>query len=96
MRKFLLTLILALGLFVNEAYSQYNKQFFYYVGREYLIDNRYREAIETLNVLLRFDPKAYEAYFLRGIAKYNLDDLLGAEADFTSAIALNPVYTTAY
>ncbi|MBQ6605290.1 MAG: tetratricopeptide repeat protein [Tidjanibacter sp.] len=96
MRKFLLTLILALGLFVNEAHSQYNKQFFYYVGREYLIDNRYREAIETLNVLLRFDPKAYEAYFLRGIAKYNLDDLLGAEADFTSAIALNPVYTTAY
>lgn len=96
MRKFLLILTLLLGLFVNESHAQLNKQFFYYVGREYLIDNRYREAIETLNVLLRFDPKAYEAYFLRGVAKYNLDDLLGAEEDFTQTLELNPVYTTAY
>ncbi len=96
MRKFLITFALFLSLCVAESTAQFNKQFFYYVGREYLIDNRYREAIETVNVLLKFDPEAYEAYFLRGIAKYNLDDLLGAEQDFSSAIAINPVYTTAY
>jgi tetratricopeptide (TPR) repeat protein len=60
------------------------------------MENRYKEAIETLNILLRADESAYEAYFLRGIAKYNLEDMLGAEADFTLAIEKNPVFTTAY
>ena len=47
-------------------------------------------------MLLRFDEDAYEGYFLRGIAKYNLDDLLGADADFSAAIEKNPVFTIAY
>lgn len=61
-----------------------------------MMNNDYQEAIQTLNTLLRFDENAFEGYFLRGIAKYNLDDLLGAEADFSTAIRLNPVYTQAY
>ena len=61
-----------------------------------VMDSRYREAIETLNILLRADPDAYEGYFWRGIAKYHLDDLLGAERDFTLTLAKNPVYTNAY
>ena len=47
-----------------------------------MMNNDYQEAIRTLNTLLRFDEDAFEGYFLRGIAKYNLDDLLGAEDDF--------------
>ena len=78
------------------ATAQYNRDYFFYVGRRQMMDNDFREAIRTLNVLLRFDENAYEGYFLRGIAKYNLDDLLGAEADFTTAIEKNPVFTTAY
>ncbi|MBR2026018.1 MAG: tetratricopeptide repeat protein [Alistipes sp.] len=78
------------------ATAQYNRDYFFYVGRQQMMQNDFREAIRTLNVLLRFDDKAYEGYFLRGIAKYNLDDLLGAEADFTEAIEHNPVFTTAY
>ncbi|MCC8088533.1 MAG: tetratricopeptide repeat protein [Rikenellaceae bacterium] len=66
------------------------------MGRSFIIDNKYRDAIETLNILLRFDPKAYEGYFLRGVAKYNLNDLHGAEYDFSLAIDNNPVYTMAY
>ncbi|MBR7182596.1 MAG: tetratricopeptide repeat protein [Alistipes sp.] len=61
-----------------------------------MMENEFTEAIRTLNVLLRFDKDAHEGYFLRGIAKYNLDDLIGAEADFTIAIEKNPVFTTAY
>lgn len=61
-----------------------------------MMDNNFREAIRTLNVLLRFDEDAYEGYFLRGIAKYNLDDLMGADADFSLAIEKNPVFTTAF
>ena len=78
------------------AMAQYNRDYFFYIGRRQMMENDFKEAIRTLNVLLRFDDKAYEGYFLRGIAKYNLDDLLGAEADFTEAIEKNPVFTTAF
>ncbi|MCC8035338.1 MAG: tetratricopeptide repeat protein [Rikenellaceae bacterium] len=78
------------------ASGQLNKAYFNYIGAVFLNDSKYESAIETLNILLRVDPDAYEAYFLRGVAKYNLDDLLGAEQDFTIAIQKNPVYTLAY
>ena len=80
----------------TSAVAQYNRDYFFYIGRKQMMDNNFKEAIRTLNVLLRFDENAYEGYFLRGIAKYNLDDLLGAEADFTEAIERNPVFTTAF
>ena len=76
--------------------SQYNKHYFYWSSRNSMISNDYKSAIETLNSLLDFDKNAYEGYFLRGIAKYNLDDLLGADADFSAAIEKNPVFTNAY
>ena len=78
------------------ARAQYNKEYFYHMGRTFMMNDDYREAIRTLNTLLRFDADAYEGYFLRGIAKYNLDDLLGAEADFSLALSKNPVFTQAY
>ena len=61
-----------------------------------MVDNKYREAIDILNVLIRHDSKDFDAFFLRGIAKYNMDDLLGADADFSVAISLNPVFTGAF
>ena len=97
MRKlFVSILFLASLLCSHVADAQYNKEYFYWMGRRFMIENNYSDAIRTLNILLRVDEDAYEAYFLRGIAKYNLDDLLGAEADFTTAIEKNPVFTTAY
>ena len=89
---FLFVLLLCSG----SALGQYNREYFFWVGRRYMMDNEFNEAIRTLNVLLRFDEDAHEGYFLRGIAKYNLDDLIGADADFTMAIEKNPVFTTAY
>lgn len=91
-----LLLLLSAGLHGSTALAQLNKPYFFYKGRELIVEGNYREAIEMLNLLLRSETKEYEGYFLRGVAKYNLDDLLGAEADFTSAIAVNPVYTMAY
>ena len=94
MKKILIILVLCLsGL---GAYAQLNKPYFYYKGRDYIVDGKYREAIESLNLLLRVENKEYEGYFLRGVAKYNLDDLGGALADFTKALEENPVYTQAY
>ena len=97
MRLRLSGLILALAMLCcTEVSAQYNRDYFFWVGRKHMMDNDFKEAIRTLNILLRFDDDAYEGYFLRGIAKYNLDDLLGAEADFSIAIEKNPVFTTAY
>ena len=96
MRKFIGAILFLFCMFADNAGAQVNKQYFVWVGRDMVMDSRSREAIETLNILLRADPDAYEGYFWRGIAKYHLDDLLGAERDFTLTLAKNPVYTNAY
>lgn len=96
MRRLLLGILFLSGCLTYEANAQLNKYYYYHVGQNYIVDNKYQDAIETLNTLLRFDDTAYEGYFLRGIAKYNLRDLVGAESDFSKAIELNPVYTQAY
>ncbi len=90
----LLTLVIVLSAFT--ASTQYNREYFFWMGRQFMMRENYPEAIRILNALLRFDAKAYEGYFLRGIAKYNLDDLLGADTDFSLAIEHNPVFTNAY
>ncbi|MEG1037577.1 MAG: tetratricopeptide repeat protein [Mucinivorans sp.] len=94
MKRFFFALLLSCSLLTANA--QLDKPYFYLRGRDYIMDGQYREAIESLNLLLRSLPKEYEGYFLRGVAKYNLDDLSGALQDFTSAISHNPVYTMAY
>ena len=95
-----LVAIIALILMVvtppEDSVAQFNRSYIYWVGQKCMINNDYRPAIDVLNVLLRHDEKDFDAYFLRGIAKYNLDDLLGADADFTNAVSLNPVFTGAF
>ena len=88
--------IIVFSLIAVVCHSQYNRYYFYYVGEKMIIEGHYREAIDVLNVLLKVDSTAYDGYFLRGIAKYNLNDLVGAEEDFTNTIRVNPVYTQAY
>lgn len=97
LRRILIGALCAVALLaVGRAHAQYNKEYFFWMGRTCMMNNDYQGAIRTLNTLLRFDEEAFEGYFLRGIAKYNLDDLIGAESDFTIAIRKNPVYTQAY
>lgn len=94
--KRILFIILMLFVLGTSAYAQLSKPYFYWRGRDCIIEGKYREAIESLNMLLRVETKAYEGYFLRGVAKYNLDDLPGALADFTAAVTESPNYTLAY
>ena len=88
-------LLVALAL-PHEVAAQYNRNYIYWMGQQKMVNNDYHDAIDILNMLIRHDAKDFDAYFLRGIAKYNLDDLLGADADFSNAVELNPVYTGAY
>ena len=98
MRKLIVACLLLISSLasISEADAQLNKRYFFWMGRNLLMEDSYEAAIETLNVLLKVDDTLHEAYFLRGIAKYNLGDLLGAEHDFSEAIERNPVYTMAY
>ena len=89
---FLALLWLSLG----TARAQYDLDHFYYSGRQALIDGKYGQAIERFNVLARLDSTVYEAYFFRGIAKYNLGDFVGAQRDFDRTLHFNPIYTPAY
>lgn len=92
----ILMVLVAVCATTESSWAQYDRNYIYWMGQQKMVNNNYHEAIEILNVLLRHDTKDFDAYFLRGIAKYNLDDLLGADADFSQAITLNPVFTGAY
>jgi len=78
------------------TYAQYDKQSFFYRGRQALMDSKFPQAINVFNLLIKTDSTLYEAYLFRGIAKYNLNDFIGAQADFSKAVHINPVYTPAY
>lgn len=94
MRRFLLY-ILALCI-STQLFAQYDINQFFNRGRHYLIDGKYAAAIENFNTLVRLDSTLYDAYFFRGIAKYNLGDFIGAERDFNKTLRINPIYTPAY
>jgi tetratricopeptide (TPR) repeat protein len=82
--------------FNNSVNGQLNKIFFYNQARNYISEDKFTEAINSLNTLIRSDSTIAEAWFLRGVSKYNLDDLHGAQADLSRAIRHNPVFTQAY
>lgn len=93
-RRLIILLFVLLSL--NRADAQLNKPYFYQRGRDLNIEGRFREAIESLNILVRNQKNDYEGYFLRGVAKYNLDDLSGALADFSTAIEIKENFTAAF
>jgi tetratricopeptide (TPR) repeat protein len=55
-----------------------------------------REAVAQFNQSVALNPRYTIAYFLRAIAKAQLNDPQGALADFDQAISLNPQYAEAY
>lgn len=77
-------------------FAQYDLNHFLFSGRQLLIDGKYSQAMENFTILSRLDSTCYEAYFLRGIAKYNLGDFSGALTDFDRCIHFNPLHTLAY
>lgn len=54
------------------------------------------EAIEELELAIKYDPQSYEAYYYRGACKRNLKDYDGAIADYNKSIELNPLYAEPY
>lgn len=61
-----------------------------------MADGKYAQSIENFNILAQLDTSDYQTYFFRGIAKYNLGDIRGAQRDFDNSVRLNPVFTSGY
>lgn len=75
-------LALLLLLTAWSARAQYDIDQFFFRGQRSLMEGQYTQAINNFNIIIRLDGSLYEAYFFRGIAKYNLGDFAGAESDF--------------
>ena len=94
-KKFLLSIAILLSS-AAAVFAQYDKDVFSMRGRIALQDGKYTQAIEHFNILARLDSTDYWCFFFRGIAKYNLGDIRGAQRDFNTSVRLNPVFTNGY
>lgn len=66
------------------------------IGQNNLYFEDYVLSIQYFNQVINVKPHLAKPYFLRSVAKLNLDDYLGAEADATLALERNPFITDAY
>ena len=65
-------------------------------GGKLLVYSHYVLSIQYFNQVISAKPYLFEPYFFRGLAKINLEDYQGAEADCDEAIRRNPFVVGAY
>ncbi len=94
--KYRLTLVLVMLLYQHILHAQVNERHFLTMGRIALSEDRNTEAIRNFNTVIQSRPDHFEAWFFRGIAKFNLSDYNGSLADFSETIRLHPLYARAY
>jgi len=88
-----LTLLLFFSLF---AKGQVNYEHFLHAGQIDLQKEDYLSAVKNFNTAIYSKADGFEAYFLRGIAKFSLGDFQGAKNDFSETIRMHPLYVRAY
>lgn len=89
-------MIAAVCLPASDALAQVNAEQVMTIGRNVLSMEDYLLAIQYFNMALKAKPYLADAYYLRGLAKLQLDDFEGAEADCSLALARNKFKTEAY
>ena len=78
------------------SYAQYNYDRMLTAGRIALSYSDYVLSIHYFNQIINAKPNLYEPWYLRSVAKFNLDDYLGAAIDCDKAIQLNPYIVEMY
>lgn len=73
-----------------KTYAQFNINRLITSGEIALHYEDYVPAIQYFNRVIALKPHLYVPWYDRAIAKYYLDDNVGAESDITEAIKLNP------
>ncbi len=81
---------------IGIIHSQINTDQVMRIGQNALYFEDYMLSIQYFNQVIQAKPYLAQPYFLRAIAKYNLEDYRGAEEDATTAIKHNPFITDAY
>lgn len=89
-------LLFGLVFIVSSLCAQVNYRYFVHNGRISLSEDRFPDAIRHFNTAISAKPDLFEAYFLRGVAKFNLSDYQGAIDDFTTTLTIHPLYVRAY
>lgn len=78
------------------ASAQINTDQVMRIGQNNMFLEDYVLSIQYFNQVIDVKPYLARPYFLRSIAKLNLDDFLGAESDATMAIERNPFIVDAW
>ena len=91
-----ITLLICLILFATSSKGQINTEQVMRVGQNALYFEDYMLSIQYFNQAIQSKPYLARPYFLRSVAKLNLEDYAGAEADAGKAIELNPFLTDAW
>lgn len=89
-------ILIAILLLPTLLYAQINTERVMTIARNALYFEDYVLSIQYFNQVINAKPYLYEPYFFRGLAKINLDDFQGAEADCDAAIQRNPFVVGAY
>lgn len=76
--------------------AQINTERVMTIARNALYFEDYVLSIQYFNQVINAKPYLFEPYFFRGLAKINLEDFQGAEADCDEAIQRNPFVVGAY
>ena len=76
--------------------AQLNTEQIMIIGRNALYFEDYVLSIQYFNKVISARPYLHEPYFFRALAKYNLDDYKGAEADLSLSIERNPYVSRSY
>lgn len=84
------------SLFISNTFAQYNIDRLLTIGRSALYYEDYVLSMQYFNQAISAKPYLYEPWFFRAVAKYNLDDFSGAEADCNEALQRNPYVVNVY
>ncbi|MCQ2194021.1 MAG: tetratricopeptide repeat protein [Paludibacteraceae bacterium] len=95
MRHLALFILLTILSFGN-GYSQLNTNRILAIGQNALYFEDYVLSIQYFNQVIRVKPHLADPYFLRAVAKINLEDYQGSEDDCTLALERNPFMINAY
>lgn len=94
LRKFFILIYLAFH--AISGIAQFNTDRLLVGGRIALRYEDYVLSIQYFSQIIQLKPFMYEPWQLRGVAKFYLDDVGGAEADATEALKLNPYIPEIY
>lgn len=92
----ILSVIMTILAPVHRLSAQINTDQVMRIGQNTLYFEDYVLSIQYFNRVINVKPYLAQPYFYRAVAKLNLDDYLGAEADATRAIERNPFIVDAW